>query len=67
MATDPTQEEEPIPNLPVVAVRGITTADAMRLYERYNIDFTPPGYVELKLCEVVVALEELVDSLSRRH
>ena len=57
-------EEEP--NLPVVAVRGITTADVMRLYERYNLDFTPPGYTELKLCELVIELEELVATLSRR-
>lgn len=54
------------PNLPVVAVRGVTSADAMRLYERYNIEFLPPTYAELKLCEVVLALEELVDSLVRR-
>lgn len=67
MATDPFEEEDPTPNLPVVPVRGITNADAMRVYERYHIEFTPPGYVELKLCEVVVALEELVDSLSRRR
>lgn len=65
MATE-NQEQEPAPNLPVVPVRGISTSDAMLVYERYNLDFTPPGYNELKLCEVVVALEELVDSLSRR-
>jgi hypothetical protein len=65
MAHDDTPEEE-APNLPVVPVRGVTNADAWRLYERYNIEFAPPGYAELKLCEVIVALEELVDSLSRR-
>ena len=43
-------EEEP--SLPVVARRGLTTADAMRLYERYNLDFTPPSYTELKPCEI---------------
>lgn len=58
--------EEEEPNLPAVAVRGITAADAMRLYERYNLDFTPPSYTELKLCEVVIELEELVETLSRR-
>jgi len=65
MAHDDTPEEE-APNLPVVPVRGVTNADAWRLYERYNIEFSPPGYAEMKLCEVIVALEELVDSLSRR-
>ena len=64
MATDDLQEEAP--NLPVVPVRGVTHGDAMRLYERYHIEFTPPGYAEMKLCEVIIALEELVDSLSRR-
>jgi hypothetical protein len=57
--------EEPAPNLPLVAVRGITQADAMRVYERYNLDFTPPGYTELKLCEVIVALEEVVLDFTR--
>lgn len=65
MAFDDTPEEE-APNLPVVRVRGVTHAEAMRLYERYKIEFTPPGYAELKLCEVIIELEELVDSLSRR-
>jgi hypothetical protein len=65
MATDPTQEEEPIPNLPVVPVRGVTHADAYSLYQRYNIEFLPPSYAELKLCEVVVALEEMVMDFTR--
>jgi hypothetical protein len=59
------QKEEEVPNLPLVAVRGITTSDAMRVYERYNLDFAPPGYTELKLCEVVIALEELVLDFTR--
>jgi hypothetical protein len=58
-------QPEEAPNLPVVAVRGITTSDAMRVYERYNLDFTPPGYTELKLCEVIVALEEMVMDFTR--
>lgn len=58
-------KEEEAPNLPVVAVRGITTSDAMRVYERYNLDFVPPGYTELKLCEVIVALEEMVMDFTR--
>ena len=66
MALDDSPQEE-TPNLPVVPVRGITHGEAMRLYERYHIEFTPPGYSEMKLCEVIVALEELVDSLSRRR
>jgi hypothetical protein len=65
MAIDPTQEEEPTPNLPVVPVRGITDADAWKLYERYNIEFAPPGYVERKLCEIVIALEETVMDFTR--
>jgi len=65
MAFDDSPEEE-TPNLPVVRVRGVTHAEAMRLYERYTIEFTPPGYTALKLCEVIIELEELVDSLSRR-
>jgi hypothetical protein len=60
------QPEEAQLNLPVVPVRGITNADAWKIYERYNIEFTPPGYAEMKLCEVVLALEELVESLVRR-
>jgi hypothetical protein len=63
MALD--DDKEPEPNIPMVAVRGITTSDAMRVYERYNLDFTPPGYTELKLCEVIVALEELVMDFTR--
>ena len=61
------QENQPeeAPNLPVVAVRGITTSDAMRVYERYNLDFAPPGYTELKLCEVITALEEMVMDFTR--
>jgi hypothetical protein len=66
MAFDDVSPEEEAPNLPVVRVRGVTHAEAMRLYERYKIEFTPPGYAELKLCEVVIELEELVESLSRR-
>lgn len=58
-------QPEEAPNLPVVAVRGITTSDAMRVYERYNLDFTPPSYAELKLCEVVMALEEMVMDFTR--
>jgi hypothetical protein len=58
------QSEETL-NLPVVAVRGITTADAMRVYERYHLDFVPPSYTELKLCEVVIALEEMVLDFTR--
>ena len=65
MATDSTQEEEPTPNLPVVPVRGITHADAWKIYERYNIEFAPPSYAELKLCEVVLALEETVLDFTR--
>jgi hypothetical protein len=61
------EEENEESNLPVVAVRGITTANAMRLYERYKLDFTPPSYTELKLCEIVIELEELVETLSRRR
>ena len=51
------QPEEVQPNLPLVPVRGITYADAWKIYERYNIEFTPPSYAELKLCEVILALE----------
>ena len=65
MATDPTQEEETPPNLPVVPVRGITNADAWKIYERYNIEFTPPSYAEMKLCEVILALEETVMDFTR--
>jgi hypothetical protein len=65
MATDSTQEEEPTPNLPVVPVRGVTNAQAYQLYERYNIEFLPPGYAELKLCEVIIALEETVMDFTR--
>jgi len=57
--------EEPAPNLPVVAVRGVTHADAWRLYERYNIEFVPPSAAELKLCEVIIALEETVMDFTR--
>lgn len=60
-----TPEEAPEPNLPVVPVRGITTSDAMRLFERYNLDFTPLGYTEQKLCEIIVALEETVMDFTR--
>ena len=66
MAHSDDDSEAPPPNLPVVPVRGITDGDAMLLYERYHLEFTPPGYTERKLCEVIVALEELIDSLSRR-
>lgn len=58
-------EQEPTPNLPVVAVRGITSSDAMLTYERYNLDFTPPDYNHLKLCEVIIALEEMVMDFTR--
>jgi hypothetical protein len=60
-----TQERAPTPNLPLVAVRGISGADAMLTYERYNLDFTPPDYNHLKLCEVIIALEEMVMDFTR--
>ena len=63
LGDDDTPEEEP--NLPLVAVRGITTSVAMRLYERYSLDFAPPSYTELKLCEVIIALEETVEDFMR--
>jgi hypothetical protein len=52
-------------NLPVVHVRGVTNSDAWKLYERYNIEFSPPGYAEMKLCEVIIALEEMVMDFTR--
>lgn len=48
------------PNLPVVHVRGVKDADVWRCFERYNIQFNPPTGVENKLCEVIIALEEMV-------
>jgi|GEM_PF-4304257 len=65
MASNATQEEEPTPNLPVVAVRGVTHADAWRLYERYNSEFVPPSTAELKLCEVIIALEAMAMNFTR--
>lgn len=59
------QEQAPAPNLPVVAVRGISSSDAMLTYERYHLDFTPPDYNHLKLCEVIIALEEMVMEFTR--
>ena len=53
------------PNVPLVAVRGVTDKDAWKLYERYNIEFTPPTGAERKLCEVILALEELVADFVR--
>lgn len=59
---DPSAEiyDDGTPNLPVVAVRGVQDKDVWRCYERYRIQFTPPTENERKLCEVIVALEELV-------
>ncbi|OUJ68810.1 hypothetical protein [Hymenobacter crusticola] len=64
MPTDE-QPQEPKPNLPVVPVANISDSDLWLLYERYSIPFTPPNMTEYKLCSVIVALEQLVDDLSR--
>ncbi|HEX8350621.1 MAG TPA: hypothetical protein VF598_11705 [Hymenobacter sp.] len=64
MATDE-ESQQPKPNLPVVPVANISNTDLWLLYERYNIPFTPPSLTEYKLCTVIVALEQLVDDLSR--
>ncbi len=62
------QEEKPEekPNLPVVPVRGVTREAFWSLCERYQTSIEPASPRELKLAEVIVELEELVDSLSRR-
>ena len=48
------------PNLPVVTVRGVKDQDVWRCFERYNLQFNPPTDAERKLCEVIIALEEMV-------
>lgn len=60
MATKESQAEKP--NLPLVSVRGILDSDMWALYERYNIQYTPPTANERLLAQVIVALEELVES-----
>jgi len=37
----------------------------MQVYKRYNLDFAPPSYTELKLGEVGLALEEMVMDFTR--
>ena len=46
--------------MPLVRVRGLLDTDVWRCFERYNLQFNPPTDTERKLCEVIVALEELV-------
>ncbi|MDB5270874.1 MAG: hypothetical protein JWP58_3914 [Hymenobacter sp.] len=48
------------PNLPLVTVRGVTDTDVWTCYDRSNIQFNPPSDVERKLCEVIIALEDMV-------
>lgn len=60
MADDAENPQEEVPNLPLVHVRGVKDTDVWRCFERYNIQFNPPSDTERKLCEVIVALEELV-------
>lgn len=63
----PEDPQPPKPNLPLVPVRGTTEYDAMRLFERYNLPFAPPSYTELKLCEIIIQLEEMVEDLGTRR
>ena len=48
------------PNLPLVAVRGVKDGDVWKCFERYNLQFNPPSDAERRLCEVIIALEEMV-------
>ena len=57
---DADNPEEVVPNLPLVRVRVLLDTDVWRCFERYNLQFNPPTDTERKLCEVIVALEEMV-------
>lgn len=54
------------PNLPTVRVRGVSPEAFWLLCERYQLTIEPAGPRELKLAEVIIELEELVETLSDR-
>ncbi|WP_310391563.1 hypothetical protein [Hymenobacter sp.] len=61
----PDENPEEVPNLPLVAVRGVKDHDVWKAFDRYNIQFNPPTDTERKLCEVILALEEALEESER--